>query len=394
MPTELYLDTARLGQISPTAKLESEVYLRIAERESASSRFESLLFADIANASPNSEFSTWRGVSDLKTRLQRLASFPDDANVLLAGRTKTLARIVARLFFGPCRSLLVTDLGWPDYSDLLRTYAKRARRKLVCVELADAVFRDRATPEEVFGRIVDAYGRGGCDGLFLTAVSNTGITLDVPRIVTGLESMFDIKFIGIDGAQHLGHLPQSLAACSDFYFAGTHKWLGSHLPLAVAFYGRRRSKNYVLATLRRLLDRDEIDDPLLRMTLDERSDRVPFGETVNVAPLFAASGAVADAGHDGEIVLRDRRNNIEALMQVATESGWRPLRPHERFRSGILLAESSRFTNAEPSELRCRLQKLGLAVTAYQKGIVRLSAPNKPLSSDEFGIVRNALRSC
>lgn len=394
MPTELYLDTARLGLISPTAKSESEAYLRIAERESASSRFDSMLFADDTTGEVGDEFTTWSGIADLKERFRRFSGMTATSSVLLAGRTKTFARIAARLFFGPCRNLLVTDLGWPDYIDILNSHARRLGRKVDRVALVDPVLRDRATPSDMLNLIVEAYRRGNCDGLFLSAVSNTGINVDVCAIIAQLENKFDLPIVVVDGAQHLAHLPARLADCCDFYFASTHKWLGSHLPLAVACYGQSRSQTWIDATVRRLIDYDEIDDPLLRLVEECRSDAGQFGETVNLAPLFAASGALADAENADELAMSSQRTNVDILGELLADCGWQPLLPNDHFRSGILLAESNRLRGAKPSILRNGLQQCGLAATTYENGLVRLSAPKKLLTPTDLDIVRHAFQSC
>ena len=67
----------------------------------------------------------WGGVSALKESLRVLAGSPADLPVLLANRSAQLMKLAARLLFHPCDNVLVTDVGWPPYHDVLAAEAAR-----------------------------------------------------------------------------------------------------------------------------------------------------------------------------------------------------------------------------------------------------------------------------
>jgi hypothetical protein len=70
-----------------------------------------------------------------------------------------------------------------------------------------------------------------------------------------------------------------------------------------------------------------------------------------------------------------------------------PLTPHDEFRSGILLlqSESPRLKRARPEEVREQFQECGVALTAYERGVIRLSAPLEPWREKDRDLLRFAL---
>ena len=394
----LYLDTARLGLMSPSAQRAQRDYMRLTGEEGGSPYFMRFLREGLAACPAGMErrypgLAAWAGVGELKSSLRRLAGHRTDLPVLLANRSAQLMRLAARLLFHPCRRVLVTDLGWPAYHDILREEASRAGRAVVSVPLRDDALRGALDADEAVARVAAVFARERCDGLCLTAVSNLGVQLPAERITRALEQRHRVRFVVVDGAQDFCHLPGRLAAeYCDLYLTGCHKWLSAHLPLGVAFYGRRGSRG-VIDTLTSLLVRSgDLDDPLLRFTAQLEFDRLDgVTETVNLLPLFTARGAATDAAAGP---WQGRVGNLTACEQVARSAGWRPLLPEPSLRSGILLLEPDRTRppSSSADATRDRLREAGVVATTYDGGRVRLSMPSAPLTPPSLALLHGALR--
>jgi hypothetical protein len=64
-----------------------------------------------------------------------------------------------------------------------------------------------------------------------------------------------------------------------------------------------------------------------------------------------------------------------------------------RDRASLLLrSEASNSTTASPKEVRERFQKCGVALTAYENGAIRLSAPLEGWEEEDGGLLRFALK--
>jgi hypothetical protein len=163
----------------------------------------------------------------------------------------------------------------------------------------------------------------------------------------------------------------------------------------MAFYGRRQSRGRVRTVLAHGVRSGEIDDPLLRFTgrLESGTDE-HLSETVNLAPLFSTTGALADA-NDTAGAWRNRMRNREAAASTLLGVGWEPLLAAREFRSGILLvrAERPKIQAADSDSLRAALREAGIAATTYPGGLVRLSMPSDPWRSTELYHLRRAFKS-
>jgi hypothetical protein len=301
-----------------------------------------------------------------------------DAPVLLASRSASLMRFAARLLFHPCRNVLATDLDWPAYRAVLAAEAAAAGRAVTNVRLRDGILSGRLSEGELIDCVCERYAATGCDGLYLTAVSNLGVRFPVERVVRRLEARHAVRAVVVDGAQEFGQFPTPVGAgVCDLYLAGSHKWLSGYHPLGIAFYGRRRSRGRVETILANDLGSGAIDDPLLRFVTRleaERSDHQ--SETVSLAPLFSAQGAVRDATGDAG-PLPARLRNREAAAGAVADAGWAPLTLAPEYRTGVLLVQAERRANRErlPDALRASLRDRGIAATTYPDGLVRLSMP-------------------
>jgi hypothetical protein len=89
MPTELYLDTARLGRMVPRAQRSHQDFARLCGDEGGSAHVEDFLRRG-PDAWPEPMrrrypgLADWRGVAPLKQALRDLTGAPPGADVLLA----------------------------------------------------------------------------------------------------------------------------------------------------------------------------------------------------------------------------------------------------------------------------------------------------------------------
>ncbi len=130
--TQLYLDTARLGRMSPRAQHAHIDFARMAGDEGGSLLFDTFLRAGARTWPAEAQarypgLDCWGGVAALKESLRMLAGSSPDLPVLLANRSAQLMRLAARLLFHPCNNVLVTDTGWPCYQDVLAAEACAGR---------------------------------------------------------------------------------------------------------------------------------------------------------------------------------------------------------------------------------------------------------------------------
>ncbi len=396
----LYLDTARLGRMSPGAAAAHRDFVTMAGDEGGGLYFDRFLsngFRDCPNSfvSRYPGLDGWHGVGRLKAGLRSLAGSPAESPILLASRSTALMRFAARLLYHPCRNVLTTDLDWPPYKTILAAEAAASGRTLTEVPLCEGVLSRRITEDELIDLVCDRFDRAGCDGLYLTAVNNLGVRFPVEKVVRRLEAVHTVRTVVVDGAQEFCHLPSSLGSeVCDLYLAGSHKWLRGHHPLGMAFYGRRQSRGRVESVLAHGIRSGEIDDPLLRFTTRlEGSTKEHLSETVNLAPLFSTQGALADAP-DSVGVLPTRLRNLEEAVVVVAGAGWEPQLPVLELRSGMLLvrARRPRIRAGDPESLRAALRDAGVAATTYPGGLVRLSMPADAWRPGELDHLRRAFK--
>lgn len=169
--------------------------------------------------------------------------------------------------------------------------------------------------------------------------------------------------------------------------------------MGIAFYGHPRSAEYVNQMLRTVLDKQQANDPLLRLTDElEVGQTSRFGETVNLMPLFTCQGAVDDAlqRERPADVQNQRIENANRLFGLAGDVGWQPLCPDDSLRTGIALLTptNSEVTSVSPNVLRHAFHRMGVALTAYQQGLIRLSMPSGSWSEGQLDTLATALTTC
>ena len=216
VPARLYLDRARLGLMSPSAQRVQIDFARLAGEESGTLYFEQLLRLGFDTWPKTLQhrypaLRSWQGLAHLKRGMKQLTGAGPNSRVLVASRSAELMRFASAQFFGPCRNVLTTDLSWPNYQRILQREACRTGNRVALVRLRRRLLRERLDCRALIGQLVDAFVRCGCDGLFLPAVDNLGVRLPVGEIVRSIARRAEIRFVVVDGAQAIGHVPLQLA---------------------------------------------------------------------------------------------------------------------------------------------------------------------------------------
>lgn len=404
MPTPLYLDTARLGPMSPLAQRLLSDFGRLTAEDPASPYIEDFLRVGFA-ALPEDyrgrfgELSAWTGLASLKASLRRFVGATDDSPVLIAGRSRSLMRLAARCLFQQCRNVLTTDLSWPAYQTILEDEARRAGHGVTQVRVRQRLFRRETCLDNIATELATAARHYRCDGLFLPVVDNLGIRLPVADIVAAIRQRTDLKFIALDSAQAIGHVPLSSdLECSDLVIAGTHKWLGGYLPLGLAFLNDERNRARIIDNRRGMGETEELDDPLFDFLTDlETGSLGQHTETINLTPLLACCGALHDFDDPKrgvDVSLHYQLSNAEIVRALAEATGWTPLLPAADQRTGIVLLQSSHpeCQSLSAEALRRRMQQSGITATAYDAGVVRLSMPRSELRPADDHALHSALQ--
>lgn len=404
-PTQLYLDTARLGRMSPRACVAHVDFACMVAEEGGSKLFERFLRrgVDSCRASVQARFPgllPWHGIGPLKANLRTLAGSKPDLPVLMVNRSAQLMKFAARLLFQQCRNVLATDLGWSPYQEILEHVARRTGRTFTVAAVHDLLCRDQAGESDLVDAIQTKFRNAGCDGLFLTGVSHQGIRLPVERLVRALEALQEVRSVVIDGAQDFCHASADLNnEYCDLYLAGCHKWLNGFHPMGLGFYGRRRSVEMIETLAQTLVECGELDDPLLKFTTQIETAKLNGEtETVSLIPLFTCQGAAVDALERPAplaAILRQRQANLREAAELAAACGWLPVQPAEPFRTGILMlrAERNKTRQRTAEELRDTFADEGLALTGYDGGFIRLSMPAGEWRSPQIELLEHALSS-
>jgi selenocysteine lyase/cysteine desulfurase len=231
----------------------------------------------------------------------------------------------------------------------------------------------------------------------LSSVSFDGIRFPVRGLVDLLSTSRRPRFVVVDGSQAIAHTPPDPPRC-DLLIGGTHKWLGSGLPMGVAFVPRQSSREFVMRTLEEMASSGDIDDPLLRFSRQLELGRLePTSETVGLAPLFTCMAAVREAlqGDRSTVEAHETRlSNGNDVRGIVEKTGWKALRPVDPVRSGIVLLESRdrRVRCTRASLLRSAFGERGVTLTVYEGGAVRMSMPAERWSAAELNRLGAVLR--
>ncbi len=383
MPPLVYLDTARLGQMSPAANDAQLDFVRLSSEEPSSLYFEQLLqegfsawHSRYATRFPG--LRTWPGIEGLKQSIRTLAGGDNDCDVRLASRSLSLVRFAADAMFQVCRNVLSTDLCWSTYGQALATQARRAGKRVTTLKLRDRILYQGWTTTEVVNYVAAAYEQLQCDGLFLPAVDQFGIRLPIRQIVDHIGDGSKIKFCLIDAAQAFCHVPiDDALAVADFVVAGSHKWMGAYLPTGIGMFGTRGTRDWLQCRLRDLLSTGFVDDPLLSFTEQLKTGRLDrHDETVNLTPLFACAGAASDQlSVAGTTPVHNPKDRWRDSLSI--DDQWQPLDLSPAYSTHIRLYESAKpATRLLPVQtIRRNWLNAGYIISAYPGARVRVSVP-------------------
>ena len=365
--------------MAPSAQWALQDFVRVAGEEGCTLYFERF-FQDGFSAWPANfqnrygGLRSWGGVAELKAALATFVGLPVDSRPLLAGRSTNLMKLAANLLFQGGKRVLVTDFTWPSYEKILKREARKANGRIESVRVRAAILRREISGAKLIDRMLKRIVATKCDGVFLPAISHDGIRLPIEEVIQAIRNSAPSGFIVVDGSQAFGHAPVnlSLAPC-DFYLAGCHKWLGSHLPLGIGFCPNPTTQAEVHQRCADRVEARKLDDPLLAFLTSIDTGRIRrFTETVNLSPLFSCRGALEDQFIEGPIAGRFRRRmaNAGLVQRIARMTQWIPLLPDGEFQSAsvLLQAKSSTIREWAPSYLRNRFLAAELLSPATIEG--------------------------
>lgn len=390
MARSLYLDTARLGPMSPTALRLHTEFVRLAAEEPCSLYCEDFLKYGI-DAVPElcerfPQLNLWHGTAELKSRISEALGreSPEQSHVLLTSRTSALMQLSANLLSNRCRRILVPDVIWPPYLRALRKASAQSGSHVVAVPVRSRLFSGEFSRSQLLDYLLDRFQRQKCDGLFLPLVDHCGARLPAEALLDHLQRTKRLRCSVVDASQAFGHIDtRATTARADFVFGGGHKWLGSYLPLGIGLAANADTA----AELREQMVESGCDDPLLRMLESSTSSLVRDPrETVNMTPLLTCRGVLEDTRWQDGTGQAANRKFTEALLR---QHGWQMLLPQPVFQSGIVLAraEHKSVRRMNPVAARRKFRDAGLSVTTYAGGFVRGSMPFQRFTPEEFDIL-------
>ena len=396
----LYLDTARLGQACPEALQAQHDFNRLSADDP--SMYCERFFREGTRDWPDTlldnypAFESWEGIEPFKQQIARRFTAEISQNVFLASRSAQLVRVAARSLFRKCRNVLTSDLNWPHWQAIVAEEAARGGQQVTVASVRDALFDDYLTAPEVTRLLTDTFITNECDAVFLPAVSNLGIRLPMHDLLTELKRTSQLRFALVDAAQCFCHLPEPTTPLADVTITGCHKWLCGALPLGIAVCGRRVIAEQIRAILKSPDSSSEFDDPLLHFSQQichRFVDR--YSETVNVAPLFSANAAIRSPRMDADSLqqqISQRLHNVDSILQATVGTAWKPVEPDASLRSGIVLMRSSsrNIKSLDCDVLRSRFRNHGIALSTYDHGLVRISAPGTLFCPNETDSLCNA----
>jgi aspartate aminotransferase-like enzyme len=397
----LYLDTARLGQMSGQACDASIDFSRFANEHGCTLYFLQLLKEGYSSWPSSLQvsypgLSHWNGVESFKGKLRQIADAHWDSEVLLTSRPASLMKFASKLLTGPCRNVLITDTCWPTYQKILRRECDKAGTQVSTVPIRQKILRQSVSAGELIELIGDHFVQQQCDGLFIPLVDNWGVHLPVEDLVTQIRKRAELRFVVVDGAQSIGHVPLRLNTdYCDFLIAGSHKWLRAFHTMGIGYFGNRGSRDYINDSLQTMRKNGAVDDPLLEFSNELTSKaNSRYGETVPVAPMLVTNAAASQKLDKGQLFDQDQSCRTQ-MTEIACESGWNPVSPSPEMVSKILMIEHPNYQRMPfQADDVCRtLLAGGVSATAYPNGLLRLSLPPNQLDGSDRALLKDALNS-
>lgn len=321
--------------------------------------------------------ATWRGVGGLKESLKELAGAPPDCSAFVASQSSSLVKLAASCLFRACRNVLITDLGWPNYQQTLAHRADRTGNYVTVASIRDRIFHSGWSGVDVAEYLAAQFVRFGCDGLFLPIVDHLGVRLPIDRIVRRIRASGELRFVMLDAAQAFCHVAFDDAFVhADFIVAGCHKWMGGYLPLGVAFFGQRRSRELIERRARRQAAGGQADALCQFVEHLDAGSLDGHSQTISLPALFTAAGAARDQQRARRLAT-EANIDIETLLATlpAGSAGYRRLGVAPEFQTRVAVVKHP-AGNGQPlgaDGVRRRWLNAGCIVTGYDGGFARLS---------------------
>lgn len=366
----LFLDTARMGQPSPAAMNAIIDLSRYWAANGLCAEFDHFLQDGHTAASSFEEFkglTSWHGVAELKQRLLACAGLGAGWKTLLSNRSSKLFEVPIRMLKKRKRGILCFQSLWPRYSKLLNTSHDNF-----------FIFNDQAASDEctLVEGACQMYEAMECSAIVLPAVTHLGRVMPYVDIIELLMGCRRLDIAVVDGAQEFGHVPiQAIYDLPVFYLTCSQKWLRAGLTSGIAFVSPEidwsETKDMV----------NQVDDPLLQFVCGSSAQDC-YGETVAVSPLIALRAAINHLSPE-QIKLNHRvrmanRRSLKTLLSVQEGLGV------YRARSGMLTFGLGHNEPLPSAVIRHAFLDLGVVLSAFPGGRVRLSMPEARFTDDEL----------
>lgn len=391
----LYLDDARIGRFRPLAKeFHNEFLESVAEAPSSQAVLDLVL-----GSSHDSRLNRlgWQGIGGLRSLVGQLLGDVPQSQVFLGSRTRSLMSMAATMLSRWTSHCLVMDNGWNLYQeDLFRAFTER-RGKLSGLAIQQQVMEGQWEVSQLCDYVCWQCERLRCDSVYLTAVDSFGVRLPIAQLCKRLRDECSVRLIVVDACQALGQVDcRTDFADADLVIAGTHKWVGSYFPLAVAVASSDHSYGRIQQFFSNWCRSSASSDQLTHFDESIKLGREPNApETVNLACLLAGFGALKSVQNDG---LSDRAVNRCRIQEVSQLAGWQSLPIGSKYRSNILMLQPmlelprriGQMSTATP--LRKILADSGLVASTYNQPFIRISIPNEELSTDQLAVLERSLR--
>lgn len=386
MYSPLYLDTARIGLMTPEARQSCDDATALAMRDPVRA------FQEFRSNGNSPVIRHWSGIHQLRNDILQQVAISTHNRLLTASNSASLLALASRCLFSLAENVMVTDLIWPNHLAGLEHERSRSSGEIAVARLRHAII-DGASIDSIISRIASKYTQYNCQAIYLTAVSSDGIRLPVDKIVSAISKVRPPRFIVVDGAQEFAHFDAvSSGPQVDLYMFGSHKWLGAYHPLSLATFGRFDSAAIILELLSRMTTVGEIKDPTLKCSLEERFE---YRETISLLPFFSLAGAIkSKREHLLRSATRARFGNLRSLSKIVHGLGWKERleRLASEFKSAISIIEP-RSTSQSPTTIQRRLGAANVSATVLPDGAIRTSMPTQPFTSVEKDRLTKALRS-
>lgn len=379
MDDVLYLDTARVGQMTPAVGRMLNGIVDLNHAIGSSLYFSDFLFGGY-EALPTryqSEFvRPWQGIDALKKSFSEFAIGDPESDVVFASRSANLISLATKMMSLRCRKVMVTDLNWPFYDQILAAGLDSNDSKIQRVFIEDLIYSEKCSADDLADYLIEQFNVRDCDGLLLPAISNRGVKLPIATILQRLAPR--IRFSVIDAAQAFNHVDFSEAfRQADVVVGGSQKWLGAYEPLSIGIFPKKGSQSFIHDTMQRESRSRVHFDPLLKFGLEEKQ----CCETVNLNPLFTAAASLKDA----TTAEREPSAAMGFLQASSSIANWDVVSTHSTLNSNVVMLKP----NYSPTKNVSRsFLKNGIAITSYAQGDCRLSFRTGPTNAELVKIER------